>query len=48
MVEHEQKWVLGKLDVESSFDEYISNLKSMGMEDVLKVYNDAYQRYLAN
>ncbi len=48
MVEHEQKWVLGTLDVDASFDEYISKLKSMGMDDVLKVYNDAYQRYLAN
>lgn len=48
MVEYEQKCVLGNLDVEETFDSHMNDLKNMGMEDVLKVYNDAYQRYLSN
>lgn len=48
MVEYEQKWVLGNMSVDETYDDYVSKLKSMGIDDVLKVYNDAYQRYLKN
>lgn len=48
MVEHEQKWVLGSLDVDETFDDYMNDLKQMGMDEVIEVYNNAYQRYLGN
>lgn len=44
--EMEQKWVLGSESVETGFDKYIENLKKMGMDQVIDIYNAAYQRYI--
>ena len=44
--EAEQKWVLGKGDIEAEWDKYVSDLKAMGLDEVLAVYNSAYDRYL--
>ena len=46
--EQEQKWILGTEDIDSTFDTYMANCRTLGMDDVMKVYNDAYQRYLNN
>lgn len=45
MKEMEQKWILGKNDVTADWNEYIETCKSFGMEEILKIYNDAYTRY---
>ncbi len=44
--ENEQRWILGKGDVEAEWDKYVSDLKGMGLDEVLAVYNSAYDRYL--
>ncbi len=44
--EKEQIWVLGKGDVEAEWDKYVADLKGMGLDEVLAVYNSAYDRYL--
>ena len=46
--EKEQKWIMGVEDVEANFDGYIKALKDIGMDDVVKIYNDAYARYIGN
>ena len=46
--ETEQQWIMGSSDVTSEFDSYLKKLQNMGIEDVLKIYNDAYQRYSNN
>ncbi len=43
--ECQQKWLLGAEDPGASFDTYIEKLKSMGMDEVLQVYQAAYDRY---
>jgi putative aldouronate transport system substrate-binding protein len=45
--ETEQQWIMGSKDVTTSFDDYMKSLKNMGMDEVVKVYNDAYQRYMS-
>jgi hypothetical protein len=37
---------MGVEQVDASFDSYLKTLKDMGMDDIVKIYNDAYQRYL--
>ncbi|WNR45291.1 extracellular solute-binding protein [Paenibacillus roseipurpureus] len=32
----------------TNWDKYVNDLKKAGLDDLLKVYNDAYQRYLKN
>lgn len=39
------KIVMGKLPV-SDFDKYVQTIKSMGIDQVTQIENDAYQRYL--
>ncbi|RAU91860.1 extracellular solute-binding protein [Paenibacillus sp. YN15] len=41
-----QKWVLGAESVDATYDAFVSKLKTMGIEEVLKIKNNAYQRYL--
>jgi putative aldouronate transport system substrate-binding protein len=45
--ETEQQWIMGSKDVTTTFDDYMKSLKNMGMDEVVKVYNDAYQRYMS-
>ncbi len=47
VAETEQKWVLGSGSVEAEWDNYVATLKSMGLDEVIAVYNAAYDRYLA-
>jgi 23S rRNA-/tRNA-specific pseudouridylate synthase len=44
--ETEQQWIMGSKDVTTSFDEYMKSLQNMGMDEVVEVYNNAYQRYM--
>lgn len=44
--EKTQKWVLGGEDVSANFAAYKEQLKKLGVEDYIKIYNDAYTRYL--
>lgn len=44
--ETSQKWILGGESVENTYDKYVEKLKSLKIEEVLKIKNDAYQRYL--
>jgi putative aldouronate transport system substrate-binding protein len=46
IAEKEQKWIMGAEEVEPNFDGYLKSLKDMGMDEIVKIYNDAYQRYL--
>ena len=48
MAEQEQKWIMNTQSVDDTFDGYIENCKNLGMDEILKIYNDAYKRYLAN
>ncbi|MDF2924607.1 MAG: sugar transporter permease [Paenibacillaceae bacterium] len=45
IAEMEQKWIMGAQPVGSSFDSYVSNLKTMGIDSVIQVYNAAFKRY---
>jgi len=42
--EQYMKWVMGKGDVDKEWDAYIDTLNSLGLKEILKVYNDAYKR----
>jgi putative aldouronate transport system substrate-binding protein len=41
-----QKWILGAQPLETTYDAYVSKLKTLGIDEVLKIKNEAYQRYL--
>ncbi|MDO4618658.1 MAG: extracellular solute-binding protein [Clostridia bacterium] len=45
--ECEQKWILGSSDINADWDGYVAELKNRGLDEVLKVYNAAYDRYKA-
>jgi putative aldouronate transport system substrate-binding protein len=40
------RFIMGREPL-SEFDKYVATVKSMGIDDVLKIYNDAYKRYNA-
>jgi putative aldouronate transport system substrate-binding protein len=40
------RFIMGREPL-SGFDKYVATVKSMGIDDVLKIYNDAYKRYNA-
>lgn len=44
--EMSQKWILGGESVEASYDKYVEKLKSLKIDEVLKIKNEAYQRYI--
>ena len=44
MLERQQAWVLGTGDVEADWDDYMAQLKKMGLDDVLAVMQSAYNR----
>ena len=46
--EQAQKWIMGTEQLtDASWDSYISTLKGMGLDEVTKCYQDAYNRYKA-
>lgn len=48
LLEITQQWVLGQIDVESSYDSLISELENIGMLKSLAIHKAAYERYLKN
>ena len=42
------QFVTGDKEVDALWDEYVSNLKSYGLENLLKIEQQAYERYSAN
>lgn len=43
--EMKAKWITGQADVEKDWDGYVDRLNKMGLEDYVKVYVDAFERY---
>lgn len=48
LLEITQQWLLGQVDVESSYDTLIKELNDMGMSESVKIHETAYERYLKN
>ncbi len=44
--EQQQKWIMGKGDIDSEWDSYVSTLESMGIDKLTKITHDAYTRRL--
>ncbi len=42
------QWITGRTDVDSSWDEFLSTLKTMGSEELTALYQAAYDRRLGN
>ena len=42
--EMQQKWILGTLDIDSSYDEYISTLKNMHVEEMIAIYQNLFDK----
>ncbi len=40
-----QKMIMGVIDVDSSWDSYVAETKKLGVDDLVKVYQSAYERY---
>lgn len=47
VAEMKAKWVTGEMDVEKSWEEYVETLKAMGVEDYVRIYQEAYDAYKA-
>ena len=43
--ENSQKWILGGESVQTGWDDYIKTLKKLGIDDVIKVHQNAYFKY---
>lgn len=48
MLEQEQNWVMNGGDIDAEFDTYMETLKSMGMDEVVAVYQAAYDRQMSS
>ena len=46
MLEQLQKWTFDGSTIDAEFDQYMANLKSMGIEDVIAAYQSAYDRLM--
>lgn len=43
--EQVQKMIMGLIDVESGWDAYVAEAKKLGADDIVKIYQSAYDRY---
>lgn len=43
--EMEGKFITGVVDIETGWDEYCQTLEQMGVQEVLEVYQSAYDRW---
>lgn len=43
--EMKAKWVTGQADIDKEWDGYVDRLYKMGLEEYIKIYKDAYERY---
>ena len=41
------KFILGEMDIDSQWDEFVSTCESMGLNDEIEIYQGAYDRYMA-
>jgi len=41
----EAKFISGVVDIETGWDTYVKTLDQMGLQDVMKVYQAAYDRW---
>ena len=46
MLEQLQKWTFDGSTIDAEFDQYMANLKSMGIKDVIAAYQSAYDRLM--
>ena len=44
MKETQQNWIMGNKDVDASWDQYIADMNSLGLEELLAAYQAAYDR----
>ena len=42
-----QKWILGSLDFEKTYDKFVKEIKTLGVDRLLELQNEAYDRYLS-
>lgn len=42
------KMITGEISIEDGFDDYVQGLKDRGLEQLLEVYQTAYDRYMSN
>lgn len=47
LAENLVKFLIGDKDIEAEWDEFVSTLEDMGIENVIEVYQNAYDRYIA-
>jgi len=45
VLEMEAKFIRGAADIDSEWDAYVSNCEKMGINEVLEVYQAAYDRW---
>ena len=43
--EQRQKWIMGAEDIDSTWDKYVETIKSMHVDEMVKVYQAAYERF---
>ncbi len=43
---HRGKWITGELDIDETWDDYISTLKKIGLQEYLEILQRAYDAYL--
>lgn len=40
------KWLMGRADIDATWDEYVAQIKKMGIEDINQVRQEAYDRFV--
>lgn len=48
MLEQLQKWTFDGSKIDAEFDSYMQTLKSMGMDEIVSIYQAAYERLMGN
>ena len=41
------KFILGEMDIDTQWEEFVNNCESMGLPEILEIYQAAYDRYAA-
>lgn len=41
------KFILGEMDIETQWDSFVAECESMGLQEIIDIYQDAYDRYAA-
>lgn len=40
------KWLMGKEDIDATWDKYVAQIKKLGIEDIIAIRQDAYDRFI--